>query len=90
MAVKAYTSLNILFQPCFFFFDEGRNYTCLVAAVMGLNYEEALAYSLNLIEQVKNTGGELTLLWHNTSAQENTDSYLRKLYSHLLNELAKK
>ena len=57
---------------------------------MGLNYEEALAYSLNLIEQVKNTGGELTLLWHNTSAQENTDSYLRKLYSHLLNELAKK
>lgn len=57
---------------------------------MGLNYEEALAYSLNLIEQVKNTGGELTLLWHNTSAQENTDSYLRKLYSHLLHELAKK
>ena len=29
---------------------------------MGLNYEEALAYSLNLIEQVKNTGGELTLM----------------------------
>ena len=57
---------------------------------MGLNYEEAQAYSLNLAEQVKNAGGELTLLWHNTSAQESTDSYLRKLYSHLLNELAKK
>ena len=57
---------------------------------MGLDYDKALTYSLNLIEQVKNAGGELTLLWHNTSAQENTDSYLRKLYSHLLNELAKK
>ncbi len=57
---------------------------------MGFNQEEALAYSLNLIGQVKKAGGELTLLWHNTSAQENTGSYLRKLYSHLLNELAKK
>ena len=57
---------------------------------MGLNYEEAQVYSLNLVEQVKNVGGELTLLWHNTSVRENTDSYLRKLYSHLLNELAKK
>ena len=57
---------------------------------MGLNYEEAQVYSLNLVKQVKNVGGELTLLWHNTSVRENTDSYLRKLYSHLLNELAKK
>lgn len=57
---------------------------------MGLNYDEALTYSLNLVEQVKNVGGELTLLWHNTSVQENTESYLRKLYSQLLNELAKK
>lgn len=57
---------------------------------MGLNYEEAEAYSLNLIEQTKNVGGDLTLLWHNTSAQEKPGSYLRKLYSHLLNELAKK
>lgn len=56
---------------------------------MGFNQEEALAYSLNLIGQVKKAGGELTLLWHNTSAQENTGSYLRKFYSHLLNELAK-
>lgn len=57
---------------------------------MGLDYEEALAYSLSLAEQVKNVGGELTILWHNTSAQENNKSYLRKLYSHLLNELAQK
>lgn len=57
---------------------------------MGLNYEEAEAYSLNLIEQTKNVGGDLTLLWHNTSVQEKPGSYLRKLYSHLLNELAKK
>lgn len=57
---------------------------------MGLDYEGALAYCLKLVEQVKNVGGELTLLWHNTSLQENTDSYLRKLYSQLLNELAPK
>lgn len=57
---------------------------------MGLNQDEALTYSLDLIKQVKNAGGELTFLWHNTSAQKNTGSYLRQLYSHLLNELAKK
>lgn len=57
---------------------------------MGLNYDEALVYCLNLTEQVRNSGGDLTVLWHNTSAQENTGSYLRTLYSQLLNELARK
>lgn len=57
---------------------------------MGLNYEEAWAYSLKLTEQVENVGGELTLLWHNSSVQDNPDSYLRKLYNNLLNELARK
>lgn len=56
---------------------------------LGLKYEEALAYSLNLAEQVKNAGGELNLLWHNTSVREETNSYLRKLYTNLLNELTK-
>lgn len=57
---------------------------------MGLGFDEALVYCQNLTEQVRNSGGDLTVLWHNTSAQENTNSYLRKLYSQLLNELAKK
>ncbi len=56
---------------------------------MGLDYEEAQAYSLNLAEAVKNAGGELTLLWHNTGVRESSESYLRKLYGHLLNELSK-
>lgn len=57
---------------------------------MGLSHDEALVYCLNLIEQVRNAGGDLTVLWHNTSAQENTNSYLRTLYSQLLIELARK
>ncbi len=56
---------------------------------MGLNEEEATVYCSNLIEQVTNVGGELTLLWHNTSVQVNTDSYLRHLYSYLLKEIEK-
>jgi hypothetical protein len=54
---------------------------------MGLTYEEAVAYCLRLMEQVKNAGGRLTLLWHNTSVVEGNGSYLRKLYALLLNEL---
>lgn len=57
---------------------------------MGLSFDEALSHCMNLAGQVKNAGGDLTVLWHNTSAQENTNSYLRTLYSQLLNELAKK
>ena len=49
---------------------------------MGMDYEEAQAYSLNLAEEVKNAGGELTLLWHNTGVREGSESYLRKLYIH--------
>lgn len=56
---------------------------------MGMDYERALAYSLNLAEQVYRFGGELILLWHNESVSEHNDGYLRKLYAELLNELAK-
>lgn len=57
---------------------------------MGLTYEEAQSYCLRLIEQVHNAGGELTLLWHNSSVAKDNDSYLRPLYGHLLNILAQK
>lgn len=54
---------------------------------MGLNYESALAYCRALAGQVSNAGGELILLWHNSVILENSESYLRKLYTELLNEL---
>lgn len=57
---------------------------------MGLSFDEALAYCLDLVKNIRNVGGELTLLWHNSSIAEGSDSYLRYLYARFLNELAKK
>lgn len=57
---------------------------------MGLDYDQAMTYCHKLAEQVTNVGGEMVLLWHNTSVREDSGSYLRKLYTQLLNELAKK
>ena len=56
---------------------------------MGLDFDRALTYCRNLVEQVNNVGGELVLLRHNDSVQEGSGSYLRKLYAQLLKELAK-
>jgi len=55
---------------------------------MGLNYREAREYSSKLINRIHKTGGEIVLLWHNTSVVENPNSYLRQLYTDILNELA--
>lgn len=57
---------------------------------MGLDYDKALDYSLGLISQTKNVGGELVLLWHNTSFCQDSKSYHRRLYHDLLTELAKR
>lgn len=51
---------------------------------MGLSYEEALSYSLGLINQTAQYGGNLTLLWHNTSFL-NKD--LKLLYTELLTKI---
>lgn len=56
---------------------------------MGMDEEEATGYALRLIEQVRTAGGELTLLWHNTSFIETPGNYLKRLYLQLLNELRK-
>lgn len=56
---------------------------------MGLNYDEATAYCSQLIEQVKNVGGELTLLWHNDTVSKESATYNRRLYSKLLEDLIK-
>ncbi|MDR1938855.1 MAG: polysaccharide deacetylase family protein, partial [Tannerellaceae bacterium] len=54
---------------------------------MGLTYEEASAYCFRLAEQTGRLGGELNLLWHNTSLQADSGSYLHKLYTWLLDQL---
>lgn len=56
---------------------------------MGLDYNEAGTYCSRLISQVKSVGGELVLLWHNTSFVEATGNYQQKLYIQLQKELEK-
>lgn len=57
---------------------------------MGLDDREAYACCAGLIGEVRKAGGELVLLWHNSSLRESSGNYHRALYLHLLNELAKK
>jgi hypothetical protein len=54
---------------------------------MGLSREEASTCCLRLISEVKKAGGELSLLWHNTSLRKNPETYLANLYSSLLTRL---
>ncbi len=54
---------------------------------MALGDEEATAYCLELFEQIRSVGGDITLLWHNTSFVDNPKSYQKKLYTLLINEL---
>ncbi len=53
---------------------------------MNLTRDRAEEYCMKLINNVRNVNGELTLLWHNTSAIERS-GYLRQLYSKLINKL---
>ena len=50
---------------------------------MHLTSEEAWAYCQKLIDNVRNANGELTILWHNTSAIEG-NSYLKELYTKIV------
>jgi hypothetical protein len=54
---------------------------------MGLSCEEASALCLRLMKEVERMGGELSLLWHNTSLREGPGSYLGSLYAFLLTRL---
>lgn len=56
---------------------------------MGLGYQEAQNYCMNLIDQTSHVGGDLVLLWHNTSFENESKSYHRELYSYLLKKLAR-
>lgn len=53
---------------------------------MNLTADRAEEYCMRLIRNVRNVNGELTLLWHNTSAVEKR-GYLRDLYSKLIKNL---
>jgi hypothetical protein len=55
------------------------------AKYMNLTASAAEEYCRNLIIEVSNNYGSLTLLWHNTSFAE--DSYLRDLYIKLIKEI---
>jgi hypothetical protein len=57
------------------------------AKYMGLSGPEASACCLRLIDETARAGGELSLLWHNTSLREGSGSYLSGLYTFLLTQL---
>lgn len=54
---------------------------------MNLDEDKALRYCMHLAETTKKMNGELTLLWHNTSATLHC-GYLKNLYSKILYLLA--
>jgi hypothetical protein len=57
---------------------------------MNLDYESALAYCQQLIDQTVMFHGDLTLLWHNTSVVKSADNWQRMLYKKLLNYINEK
>lgn len=54
---------------------------------MGLSAVEAQNYCIKLIEEIKKTNGELTLLWHNTTVSAENKCYHKTLYKYLLESL---
>lgn len=52
---------------------------------MNLSEDEAFYYCQRLIDKVRQNGGELTLLWHNSNLGENT--YHKQLYSEIIQYL---
>lgn len=57
---------------------------------MYLNAHEAYEYCIRLINMVESWNGELVLLWHNTSVEDNPQSYHRKLYQDIIKYLKTK
>jgi len=57
---------------------------------MYMNAHEAYEYCIRLINMVESWNGELVLLWHNTSVEDNPQSYHRKLYQDIINYLKTK
>lgn len=58
---------------------------CTLDRYMGLSEDEAFYYTQRLIDKVRQNGGELTLLWHNSNLGE--DSYHKQLYTEIIRYL---
>ena len=54
---------------------------------MNLSYDDALRYTLDLIQQIKLYNGDVCLLWHNTRFTH--DNYHTRLYTSIITELCK-
>ena len=54
---------------------------------MNLTDDEALGYVKQLLDATKRYHGEVVLLWHNTSVEENAPNNQRKLYQAILDYL---
>ncbi|MDR0834945.1 MAG: polysaccharide deacetylase family protein [Candidatus Symbiothrix sp.] len=57
---------------------------------MHLSENEAYGYVTQLIDTTEKHGGDVCLLWHNTSVAKTAGSYLEKLYNNLIDYLATK
>ncbi len=57
---------------------------------MYMSAHDALQYCTQLIDKVENFGGELVLLWHNTSVEKNPNNYHRNLYQDIVKYLHNK
>jgi hypothetical protein len=57
---------------------------------MNLSAHDAYEYCIRLINMVESWNGELVLLWHNTSVEDNPRSYHRKLYQDIISYLKNK
>jgi hypothetical protein len=57
---------------------------------MYMNAHDAFQYCLQLINCVERYNGEISLLWHNTMVEKNTQLYHRQLYSDIIKFLEQK
>ncbi len=55
---------------------------------MAMDYDGAKEYCFKLIERIRAVGGELTILWHNSSFMPKAQNYHPELYPAILNEIA--
>ena len=56
---------------------------------MGLGYREAIEYSCTIIDNSRKVGGNISILWHNTSMTDKPGSYLSTLYPNLIDYISK-
>lgn len=73
---------DLLLHPLYFM-----DYTLEDKKYMGLNYEQALSLTSDIISKVYQYGGELNLLFHNEKLSSRVDGYQVRLYRKLLRRI---